>query len=61
MQAAEKAAAAGFRLDIDRVEDIQLGWAAFRLTKTGGEYKEVEPGAKGAFAIWVIPVYIPTE
>lgn len=56
-EAVELAAEQGYRPDIERLEDISTSWAAFRFNgnaPTG--YVEVEPGTRGAFAVWAFSV-----
>ena len=62
-QAAIKAAAEnGYRPDIENIEDIQLGWAAFRFNGvSNSRYMEVEAGARGAFLVWLFPVIMPGD
>lgn len=59
-QAAEQAAEAGLVLDINGLEDIRKGYAAFRFNGLAPtSYREVEEGARGAFPVWIIPAFWP--
>lgn len=62
-QAAVKVAAEnGYRPDIDQMEDIHIGWAAFRFNGNGPtRYAEVESGARGAFPVWIFPALLAAE
>ena len=56
------AAEQGLRPDVDQLEDVRLGWAAFRFNGTGpSRYCEVDAGARGAFPVWIFPVILPGE
>ena len=56
-QAAQIATEQGYRLDVCELADIYKGHAAYRFDgKKGNGYKEVEEGATGSFAVWVMPV-----
>lgn len=55
--AALLAAEYGYRPDIERLEDINASWAAFRFNGNGPTgYTEVEIGTRGAFLVWAFPV-----
>ena len=46
----------GYRPDIERLEDIRMGWAAFRFNGNApARYCEVEELARGAFRVWIFP------
>lgn len=56
------AAEQGLRPDVEQLDDIRLGWAAFRFNGTASSrYVEVEEGARGAFLVWVFPAILPAE
>lgn len=56
------AAEQGIRPDVDQLEDVRLGWAAFRFNGTGpSRYCEVDAGARGAFPVWIFPAILPED
>jgi hypothetical protein len=56
------AAEQGMRPDVESMDDIRLGWAAWRFNGTGpSRYCEVDEGARGAFPVWIFPVIVPGE
>ena len=61
-EAIRAAAEQGLRPDVEQLDDIRLGWAAFRFNGTASSrYGEVEEGARGAFLVWVFPAILPAE
>lgn len=61
-QAAAQAIEEGYRPDIECLEDIRPGWAAYRFNGLGPTgYTEVEEGSRGAFPVWIMPVFVQEE